>query len=142
MKKLLIIAMWMPLITSCTGLPKSQPASLAIANPASQYCVQQGGQIEIKQEADGAVGYCHFADGQVVEEWSFFHQNQSVCNEQAAQQLIHQKIPTEAQIKAKTHAKIVRIVAPNQAVTTDYRADRITLTVDPVHQVVQQASCG
>jgi len=59
------------LVTSCApGPAKQQPAELA--NPASTYCVEQGGKLEIRKEAKGDTGYCHLPDGKVVEEWEFF----------------------------------------------------------------------
>lgn len=46
------------------------PAELA--NPASVFCVEQGGTLEIVDEADGQVGYCTLPDGTRVEEWEYF----------------------------------------------------------------------
>lgn len=47
----------------------NQP-SIGIANPASVYCIQQGGTLEIVKDADGnEVGYCKLPDGRLVEEW-------------------------------------------------------------------------
>jgi putative hemolysin len=45
---------------------------VGIANPASVYCVEQGGELEIASEAGGQVGYCHLQSGEVCEEWAFF----------------------------------------------------------------------
>ena len=45
---------------------------LAIANPASVYCVQQGGRIEIVSTDKGEVGWCILPDGRRIEEWEFF----------------------------------------------------------------------
>ena len=52
--------------------PPPQATSAAIANPASQNCVKQGGTLEIRDETGGQVGYCIFADGSECEEWAFF----------------------------------------------------------------------
>lgn len=46
--------------------------STEIANPASQYCIDQGGTLEMVDEPSGQVGYCRFPDGTRVEEWEFF----------------------------------------------------------------------
>ncbi len=43
-----------------------------IANPASTYCVENGGTLKMVDETDGQVGYCHFDDGSKCEEWAFF----------------------------------------------------------------------
>ena len=45
-----------------------------VANPASQFCAQQGGTIEIVEEEDGQVGYCRLPDGTRVEEWEYFRE--------------------------------------------------------------------
>lgn len=44
-----------------------------IANPASVYCEEQGGRLEIRSTADGGqFGVCIFADGSECEEWAFY----------------------------------------------------------------------
>jgi putative hemolysin len=43
-----------------------------MANPASKFCVDQGYQSEIRDEAGGQVGYCLFPDGSECEEWAFY----------------------------------------------------------------------
>jgi putative hemolysin len=60
------------LVAACTPtpLPTPTPAGQAIANPASENCVKQGGTIEIRTEANGEVGYCLFTDGSECEEWA------------------------------------------------------------------------
>lgn len=45
----------------------------ALANPASQFCVQTGGRSEILQTASGAqLGICILPGGAIVEEWAYF----------------------------------------------------------------------
>jgi putative hemolysin len=47
--------------------------STQITNPASEYCVEQGGELEIKEHDDGGqYGVCTFDDGSECEEWDFF----------------------------------------------------------------------
>jgi putative hemolysin len=47
-----------------------------IANPASTYCVEQGWEIEIKEDKDGGqYGVCKLKDGTEVEEWEYFRAN-------------------------------------------------------------------
>ncbi len=48
------------------------PPSIGMANPASKYCVEQGGHSEIRREPQGETGYCHLPDGRVVEEWQLY----------------------------------------------------------------------
>lgn len=49
---------------------------IGMANPASVHCVHQGGRVEVRDEKDGQVGYCHLPDGRVIEEWALFRANQ------------------------------------------------------------------
>jgi putative hemolysin len=44
-----------------------------VANPASVHCVNHGGKVEIKIDANGGqFGNCVFANGKVCEEWAYF----------------------------------------------------------------------
>jgi putative hemolysin/predicted secreted protein len=52
--------------------PVTTPASSQIANPASVYCGQMGGTLEIKTGAAGQYGMCTFANGTSCEEWALF----------------------------------------------------------------------
>lgn len=45
-----------------------------LANPASVFCVEQGGELEIVDEADGQIGFCNLPDGTRVEEWQYFRE--------------------------------------------------------------------
>ncbi|WP_311399758.1 DUF333 domain-containing protein [Lautropia mirabilis] len=74
-RNLLLSAALFPLAacTTMTGDTQKQEApAVGMANPASEYCIQQGGQLEIRKTPEGEVGYCHLPDGQVVEEWALF----------------------------------------------------------------------
>lgn len=48
--------------------------SIDNANPASQYCVQEGNKIEVV----GEERYCVFSDGKKCEEWNYFR---GICDE-------------------------------------------------------------
>jgi putative hemolysin len=44
-----------------------------LPNPASVYCIEQGGTLDIRSDAEGnQYGVCVFADGSECEEWAFF----------------------------------------------------------------------
>jgi len=45
---------------------------LGLPNPASQYCAEQGYELEMRTDASGTAGYCIFPDGTECEEWAFF----------------------------------------------------------------------
>jgi putative hemolysin len=47
-----------------------------LPNPASAYCVEQGGTVELVDEAGGTVGYCNLPDGTRVEEWEYYRGQQ------------------------------------------------------------------
>lgn len=51
-----------------------EETNVQIANPASVYCVEQGGTVEIVTESDGEVGYCNLPDGTRIDEWEYFRQ--------------------------------------------------------------------
>lgn len=66
---LLVIAFIISVIAGCSS--PEEPGQ--IANPASEFCVDQGGTLDIrKDESGGEVGYCQFDDGSECEEWAFF----------------------------------------------------------------------
>jgi len=44
-----------------------------LPNPASAFCEENGGTLDIREdESGGQVGYCLFDDGSECEEWAFF----------------------------------------------------------------------
>lgn len=47
--------------------------NVTIANPASVFCIQQGGLSKIVTAADGSqMGICVFPDGSACEEWAYY----------------------------------------------------------------------
>jgi putative hemolysin len=44
-----------------------------LANPASVYCEEHDGKLEIRDEAGGQVGYCVFADTSECEEFAYMN---------------------------------------------------------------------
>lgn len=74
MRRLLPLLLATTALAACgsdTG-PPDTTRDVGLANPASVYCVQQGGTVEIVDEADGQVGYCTLPDGTRIEEWEYF----------------------------------------------------------------------
>ena len=144
MKKIIFLGLALVSLTACSSVQHkdSTPPKIGSPNPASQYCVEQGGKLEIRNEANGQVGYCKLPNGEVVEEWELFRANQPKCDAEEAQKLIGQSGLSDQQIKQKTQSEIVRTVAPNQPVTIDYRENRVTVTIDPSSKKILNASCG
>jgi putative hemolysin len=72
-----MVAVALAVLPSCgdDNQPADQPSATTtagLANPASEFCVSQGGEVEIVSEASGEVGYCNLPDGTRVEEWEYF----------------------------------------------------------------------
>ncbi|WP_322510741.1 DUF333 domain-containing protein [Chloroflexus sp.] len=64
-----------PIATDAQPEPTQPPAVTpvaSLANPASTYCIEQGGRLEVLSAASGGqIGVCRFADGTLCEEWAF-----------------------------------------------------------------------
>ena len=61
------------LLGACISVqaPEAQPTSAAIANPASENCIKQGGTLSIVARGDGGqYGICFFEDNRQCEEWA------------------------------------------------------------------------
>lgn len=43
-----------------------------LANPASVFCEEQGGTLELRTDDTGTSGFCIFDDGSECEEWAYF----------------------------------------------------------------------
>jgi uncharacterized protein len=60
------------IISGCSSSDENGDQS-ELANPASVYCEQQGGTVDIRtDDSGGQIGYCVFADGTEVEEWAYY----------------------------------------------------------------------
>ncbi len=68
-------------LTACTtpqtqGMPDSASTDLPqpnLPNPASVYCKQNGGNLEIVTASDGSQsGRCAFPDGSACDEWAYY----------------------------------------------------------------------
>src|SRR3989338_6898520 len=64
---------------AASSTPQTQENGTAgIANPASTNCITLGGTLQIMDEVNGQVGYCHMKDGRVCEEWALFRDGSCV----------------------------------------------------------------
>lgn len=72
-----LVAMTTITLTACQSTPKQEkPEMVGMANPASVFCVKQGGKLEARQDAQGnEYVMCHLPNGQVVEEWEYFRKH-------------------------------------------------------------------
>lgn len=144
MKKIVLLGFMISSLAACSTVQNTDTVApnLGTANPASEYCINQGGKLEIKNERNGQVSYCHLPNSQVIEEWKYFRDSSKECLAEEAKVLVGQTGLTDVQIKQKTQSEIIRRIAPGQPVTMDYRANRITVTIDPVTKKITQANCG
>lgn len=46
--------------------------TVGLPNPASAFCVENGGTVEIITDDTGSIGMCNFENGNMCEEWTFF----------------------------------------------------------------------
>lgn len=59
-------------LAACTAL-KTETTQPSIPNPASVYCAENGGTLEILTAANGSqAGVCVFSDGSECDEWAYF----------------------------------------------------------------------
>ncbi len=70
-----IMVLFAVALTSCASVMGSKDSSgdVGLPNPASAYCEEQGGTLEIREDEGGdQFGVCVFADGSECEEWAFY----------------------------------------------------------------------
>jgi hypothetical protein len=67
---------------------------------------------------------------------------QGACRAEAARGLAGMERVTDQQAMRMTGATLVRQIAPGQAVTMDFRAERVTIETDPATNRVIGAACG
>ncbi len=76
MKKQIILIIVVLLLTACSlvsGDLENNDSQADMPNPASVYCEENGGVLEIrKDESGGEVGYCLFPDGSECDEWAYY----------------------------------------------------------------------
>jgi putative hemolysin len=82
MKKRMSVIVWIVVLilslAACApgGAPQEptveQEKSANMPNPASVYCEQQGGRVEIRTNAEGQYGVCVFEDGSECDEWAYY----------------------------------------------------------------------
>lgn len=68
------------LMSSCqTMTDRVSDKPIGMANPASVYCINQGGQSVIKKDSQGPeTGYCRLSNGTIVDEWDFYRQAKNI----------------------------------------------------------------
>lgn len=64
---LMVSSFW---LTACAVQPATPVVNMA--NPASVYCVAQGGYVVLVTTTAGVRGLCHLPNGQVEDEWDYY----------------------------------------------------------------------
>ena len=105
---------------------------IGMPNPASEYCVDQGGESKIKKDKNwGEYGIC-LIDGKEVDEWEYYRAAVGKANEEMAKTYIGRQL-SEVQKEFETQNQLLRIVAQDgkaMAVTADYRPNRLNVAVE------------
>lgn len=70
MKKMILIGLLAILVTAC-----AKQNTINKANPASEYCENIGGTVQIVKDPKGAYGLCHLPNGDIVDEWALYNSN-------------------------------------------------------------------
>ena len=60
------------LLNSCAKKEEKSGGGVDIANPASINCFNNGGKLEILENASGQYGVCVLPDGKECEEWAYY----------------------------------------------------------------------
>ncbi len=57
----------------------SEEEQVGLANPASVYCNEQGGELYPVETEEGTAGYCKLPDGRICDEWALFNSQGEDC---------------------------------------------------------------
>lgn len=69
----LVILTGFGLLASCNASQATPMPKANLPNPASVYCEQNGGKLDLRQDSSGGVaGICVFPDGSECDEWAYF----------------------------------------------------------------------
>ncbi len=77
-ERLRLLTLLCGLLSACAQTETPSPQAIGLANPASAFCLAQGGQLSILTSPDRAIGMCTLANGQVIEEWAYYRQHHAV----------------------------------------------------------------
>lgn len=75
MYKILLILSSALILSACLS-SQNDESQVGMANPASVYCVEQGGESILKMSKSGdQYGICRFSNGREIEEWKYYREN-------------------------------------------------------------------
>jgi putative hemolysin len=68
-----VVAALSLMVMACGEAAEEPGDQSGLANPASAYCEEQGGTVEMRlDDTGGTYGVCVFSDGSECEEWTYF----------------------------------------------------------------------
>lgn len=71
-KRFMIIIGLLAIALFLIGCANQPEENNQIANPASEFCIEQGGTLKIVDTEEGQIGICSLPDGNECEEWAYF----------------------------------------------------------------------
>ena len=65
------------LLAGCSdyAAPPDGGEQITLPNPAAQFCVEQGGDYDIREGDKGMVGVCVMPDGTELDAWSYYRES-------------------------------------------------------------------
>ncbi len=76
MKKIGVIVLFIIVIWTTLIISNKKNDNIQSANPATEYCIKQGGIIEKKIIDSTEEGICKLKDGKEIEQWEYFRSSQ------------------------------------------------------------------
>ncbi|UYH50990.1 DUF333 domain-containing protein [Candidatus Kirkpatrickella diaphorinae] len=76
------VALAAPLLAACSHEDfLLSNARTGMSNPASTYCIQKGGGLQMVRDEKGVHALCHLPDGRIIEAWDLFRQDHPTQNQ-------------------------------------------------------------
>jgi putative hemolysin len=106
----LFIVMSAVLLASCSSQQVSPTPKADMPNPASVYCEEHGGKVELRRDASGGVaGICVFADGSECDEWAYFRGECKPGSTPQASPTPEANMPNPASVYCEEHSGKVEL---------------------------------
>ena len=111
---ILLVLISLQLSVACSPAPTSPTPQANMPNPASVHCEQNGGKLELRQDASGGItGVCVFPDGSKCEEWAYFRRECKPGNSPVSPiptPSPESKLPNPASVLCEQHGNQLEIV--------------------------------
>ena len=71
-----LLVAWSLILGGCSdyAAPPDGGEQITLPNPAAQFCVEQGGDYDIREGEKGMVGVCVMPDGTEFDAWSYYRE--------------------------------------------------------------------